>query len=405
MVDLIVVGAGVAGLMAAGKAASRGLSVVLLEKMEKPARKLRITGKGRCNITNMRDLDDFLKKIPQGGYFIHTALEQFDNNSVISFFESQGVPLTIERGGRVFPRSSRAFDIADALIKWCKKQDVEILCNSEVLSISKGFQVELRDKVIQAHSILITTGGVSYPATGSTGDGYRFAYDFGHDIIPLRPALVPLDIDNLRQFTGLSLKNVGLKLTINGNIEDERFGDIEFTDRAMSGAIILQSSRIAVDALIDKKNVVAELDMKTALSHTKLKNRINREIESLTGATFKILLQKLIPSQLSQKVSDQCNIELNRHLSKLTIAEIESITTTLKSLKFNIIDYRPFTEAIITAGGINLSEVEPTTMESKLIDNLYFAGEVLDIDADTGGFNIQIALSTAVLAAKSIIKR
>lgn len=402
MIDLIVVGGGVAGLMAAGTAASRGLSVVLLEKMEKPARKLRITGKGRCNLTNSRSLDDFLAKIPQGTEFVRCAIEQFDNEQVVSFFESIGVPLTVERGGRVFPTSGKAWDVADGLVSWARSQGVEIRCGAEVLSIKKGFTVELANETLEARNVLITTGGVSYPATGSTGDGYQFAYDLGHTIVPLRPSLVPLDIDNVRQFTGLSLKNVGLRLVVDGVIADERFGDVEFTDRALGGAIVLQISRLAVDALIDKRRVVVELDLKPALSQTKLKNRINRELEQLQGANFKILLQKLTPSNLFPKISEQCRIKLSEPLSGFKIEDVERLTNTLKSLKLNILDYRPFTEAIITAGGVTLDEIEPLTMESKLMKNLYFAGEVLDIDADTGGFNIQIALSTAVAAAKSM---
>lgn len=402
MIDLIVVGGGVAGLMAAGTAASRGLSVVLLEKMEKPARKLRITGKGRCNLTNSRSLDDFLAKIPQGAEFVRCVIEQFDNKRVVSFFESIGVPLTVERGGRVFPTSGKAWDVADGLVRWARSQGVEIRCGAEVLSIKKGFTVELANETLEARNVLITTGGVSYPATGSTGDGYQFAYDLGHTIVPLRPSLVPLDIDNVRQFTGLSLKNIGLRLVVDGVIADERFGDVEFTDRALGGAIVLQISRLAVDALIDKRRVVVELDLKPALSQTKLKNRINRELEQLQGANFKILLQKLTPSNLFPKISEQCRIKLSEPLSGFKIEDVERLTNTLKSLKFNILDYRPFTEAIITAGGVTLDEIEPLTMESKLMKNLYFAGEVLDIDADTGGFNIQIALSTAVAAAKSM---
>lgn len=401
--DLVVVGGGVAGLMAAAMAASKGLTVMLLEKMEKPARKLRITGKGRCNLTNIRPLDEFLEKIPQGADFVRYAIESFDNKAVVNFFESLGVELTIERGGRVFPTSGRAWDIADALVKWARAQGVDIRCNAEVHSISRGFCIDLPDGKIEANAVLITTGGVSYPATGSSGDGCQFAYELGHQIVPLRPSLVPLDIENIRQFTGLSLKNVGLRLVVDGSLADERFGDVEFTDRALSGAIVLQTSRRAVDALIDGSKVVVELDLKPALSQTKLKNRINRELDELKGASFKVLLQKLTPSPLFSKIAEQSAIRLSEPLSRLTLEDVERITAVLKSLRFSIPNYRPFTEAIITAGGVSLNEVNPMTMESTLVKKLYFAGEVLDIDADTGGFNIQIALSTAVAAAKAIV--
>lgn len=403
MKDLVVVGGGVAGLMAAIVAAESGLSVVLLEKMEKPARKLRITGKGRCNLTNIRPMEEFLSKIPQGAEFVRDALERFDSRAAIDFFEASGVPLTIERGGRVFPTSGKAWDIAEALVSRARRAGVEIRCNSQVTEIKSGFSITLHGSTIEARTVLITTGGVSYPATGSTGDGYQFAYDLGHSIVPLRPALVPLDIENVNQYKGLSLKNVGLRLVVAGSVADERFGDIEFTDRAMGGAIVLQTSRKAVDALSDGHRVHIELDLKPALTPLKLTNRLLREIEENRTATYRVLLQKLLPSALFGKVVAQSGMKLTVPLSALTEKEIEKTVTTLKSLRFDIRDYRPFTEAIITAGGVELSQINPSTMESLLQRNLYFAGEIMDIDADTGGFNIQLALSTAYAAAQSIV--
>lgn len=406
MVDLVVIGGGVAGLMAVGRAALGGLNVLLLEKMEKPARKLRITGKGRCNLTNNRPKDEFRDKIPQGYDFVCGSLSTFDSMAVVEFMESIGVPLVAERGGRIFPASGKAWDVAQAMVSWAQRSGAQIRCNACVSSVRPGFVVELTTgEKIHTRAVIITTGGVSYPSTGSTGDGYRFAHDLGHSITPLRPALVPLDIDNIKHYTGLSLKNVGVKLIVANEVVLERFGDVDFTDRAMGGATILQLSRRAVDALIDGKRVAIEIDLKPALTPVKLTNRINREIDQLQqGATYKVLLQRLTPSPLFAAIAAHSGVKLDERLSELGVSKIGSTVRILKALRFDIINYRPFAEAIITAGGVALDEVNESTMESKIIKNLYFAGEVLDIDADTGGFNIQIALSTAHTAADSIIQ-
>lgn len=405
MVDLIVVGGGVAGLIAAARAASQGASVVLLEKMSKPARKLCITGKGRCNLTNERELEDFLSKIVQGSEFVREAIGRFDNRATCRLFEEIGVPLVVERGGRVFPASGKAWDVADAMVRWARRVGVDIRCGAEVTQIKKGFQVVVGGESLECRSVLITTGGVSYPLTGSTGDGYGFAYDFGHDIVAVRPALVPLEIDSLRQYEGLKLRNTGLQLLVDSQVVQERFGDVDFTDRGLSGATVLQVSRTAVDALADSRKVEVLLDLKPALSELKLRNRIGRELEQLGGISFKVLLQKLVPSPLFAKISAQCGIALSRQVSALSDADLGRVIEALKSLRFDIRDYRPFSEAIITAGGVSLDNINPKTMESKLVEGLYFAGEVLDIDADTGGFNIQIALSTGYLAADSVVQR
>lgn len=408
MYDLIVIGAGVSGLMAAAEAASRGLNVVLLEKMERPARKLRITGKGRCNLTNTKPLPEFSEKIKSGREFLQTALEQFSSQNTVSLFENLGVELVVERGDRVFPASGKAWDVANALVNRALKNNVKIHCDCEVVSIEnhetpeKKFEVNTSKGDFAARNILITTGGVSYPATGSTGDGYQFAYDFGHQIVELRPALVPLEIASIGLYKGLALKNIGVKLSVDGAIVEERFGDVEFTDKGISGATIIQISRTAVDAIIDKRSVQVDLDLKSALSPLKLTNRISREIDQLPGATVRVLLQKLTPSPLHLKICEQAQIDLRTPLDRLSDKAIGSLVEALKSLNFKILDYRPFTEAIITAGGVDCSEINDNTMESLKVNGLYFAGEVLDIDADTGGYNIQLALSTAYLAAHSI---
>lgn len=408
--DLIVVGGGVAGLMAAGTAASSGRRVLLLEKMEKPARKLRITGKGRCNVTNDRPREEFLGKVRQGVEFFGPAFEAFDNRAVVRFVEMLGVPLTVERGGRVFPTSGRAWDVADALASWVGGScGVEIRCHAPVGMLwvvdncVKGVVLESGER-LPARAVVLATGGVSYPATGSTGDGHGMAHDAGHRIEPLRPALVPLEVEVPGGLKGLSLKNVGLSLLVQGEVVEQRFGDMEFTaDAVLGGAIVLQVSRTAVDAISDGKRVELCVDLKPALSEQKLIGRIAREREALgEAATVKQLMQKLLPPPLRGIIAREAGLSLSRPLAQLAPDNTTSLIKMLKSWQFRVLDYRPFTEAIITAGGVDLSEIDPQTLSSRLVRGLYIAGELLDIDADTGGYNIQIALSTGYLAGKSI---
>lgn len=406
MFDVIVIGAGVSGLIASGKLSERGAKVLLLEKMEKPARKLRITGKGRCNITNNAPIETHLEKLKTDAEFARHALKNFDSEQVINFFNTIGAPTKVERGSRVFPVSESAVDLALRFVEWAENEGVTIKCHAEVTNIQKledgNFEVACIDEKYISKNVVITTGGASYPSTGSTGDGYNFAYELGHNIIPVRPSLVPLVIENCDIQEGLQLKNTEIKILINNELADSRFGDVEFTDRGLAGAAVLQISRLAVDAIGDKKKVIAMLDLKSALNPQKLTGRIERELEQLQSATVKVLLQKLTPSALHKEISKQANIALTKKLNSLNINDIGAIVHTLKNLKISIIDYRPFKEAIVTAGGVDTSEVESTTMESKIVKGLYFAGEVLDMDADTGGFNIQLALSTGALVANSI---
>lgn len=407
MYDVVVIGAGVGGLMASGVAAKSGASVLLLEKMEKPARKLRITGKGRCNITNNRAHKEFLERVRAGRDFIEPAFLSMDNGMVVDFLESIGLPLVVERGERVFPASGRAQDVANAMENWAKEQGVTIRCNAPVLRIGMDcgrvafVEIEGGERV-ECRAVVLATGGVSYPLTGSTGDGHQMAYDMGHNIVELRPALVPLVVqDSLKNFAGLELRNVNVSLVVGGEKIDERFGELTFYENSIAGPTVIALSRQAVDAILDQKSVELWIDLKPALSETKLMNRIVREVEALPNAPLKVLLDKLSPRPTHAKIFSQSGVKSSVMLKNLTREHVGCLIRTIKGLWFVVVDYRPFSEAIITAGGVDTNEVNQNSMESKIVGNLFFAGELLDIDADTGGYNIQLALSSGAKAGYS----
>ncbi|MDR2651081.1 MAG: NAD(P)/FAD-dependent oxidoreductase [Prevotellaceae bacterium] len=407
--DLIIIGAGAAGLLGAGTAAEKGLKVLLIEKMEKPARKIRISGKGRCNITNTKQHDDFLSHVYPDSRFLNPALRNFSNFKTIEFFNSLGLKTVTERGERVFPESGKAWDVAECLIKWAKKAGTEIICNAKVKSLNiendeiRSVNVDFGnyEKIIAAKYFLITTGGLSYPLTGSTGDGYELAKQAGHTITNLRPSLVPLKIKNHNtQLNKLQLKNVALSLYVDGNYIDDEFGEIEFNKTGITGALTLRLSRKAVGAIIEKKHVELQLDLKPALNYEQLRNRIMREMQ--TVETNHALLCKLLPQQIITVFAEKANIKLQ---NKITDADIEKIIKSLKNLTFEVSGFNGFDEAIVTAGGVSLKEIDSKTMKSKIMKNLYFAGEIIDLDANTGGYNLQIAFSTARLAAQNIANK
>ncbi|MFI3331656.1 MAG: NAD(P)/FAD-dependent oxidoreductase [Rikenellaceae bacterium] len=410
--DVVVIGAGASGLMAAGTAAREGKKVLLIEKMEKAGRKIRISGKGRCNITNMRPSEEFLSKVRANREFFAPSFEGFDNEDCFKFFESLGLELEVERGERVFPSSGKAWDVANALVDWCEEAGVEMWFNSRVEKIKvlsdfisgvsyitkRGFP-----RNVECKNVIIATGGVSYPGTGSTGDGYNFAYELGHNIEEIRPALVPLEstFPGVLAMQGLMLKNVKVKLLIDGEIASEEFGEMEFTTKGLGGSVILRISRKAVDALIDERRVKIAIDLKPALSEEILRERIARELSMLEPSEgMEQLMRKLMPKQLVSPLAKAIEAPFKATVEWFSEENCEKLIAVLKEFVIPVSDYRPFEEAVVTAGGVDVNDVDANTLQSKLIKGLYFAGEVLDLDADTGGYNLQIAFSTGVLAGK-----
>lgn len=410
--DVIVIGAGAAGLMAAGTAAQNGRRVLLLEKMEKSGRKVRITGKGRCNVTNARPAEEFASQVRTNAAFFAPAFAEFNNRATIRFFERRGVKLEIERGERVFPKSGKAWDIANALLDYCVDNGVKILYDTRVTGIltlaGKVFGVKYVNKrgferKEECPQVILATGGVSYPATGSTGDGYAFAADLGHTIEPLRPSLTPLVSMHpmVRSLHRLLLRNIRATLYIDNEPVREEFGELGFSDRGIEGAVALRVSRDAVDALIDGRRVKLVVDLKPALTEEVLRERIARErAEMAPTEFFGELLRKLVPQPMVLPLARELDIHSKDYVSKITDEQVTRLIRTLKGLTFPITDYAPFEYAVTTAGGVRCDEVNPQTMESLKVPGLYLAGEVLDIDANTGGYNLQIAFSTGRLAGQ-----
>lgn len=404
--DVIVIGGGAAGLMAAGTAASEGKRVLLTEKMEKPGRKIRITGKGRCNISNNKTEEEFLSKVRSGAEFLKSSFSAFSNFDTIDFFEKIGLRTTLERGGRIFPQSGDAWDVVRALENWCVKSGVEVCCGAEVSEVcaDKGqvTGVVVNGMLIGAPKVVIATGGFSYPTTGSTGDGCRFAYNLGHTIVPVRPSLVPFEIEskNMQSLKGLLLKNIGLSLYADGKEVDRTEGEVEFFGFGIGGAATFKLSRKGVDAVDSGAATEFRIDLKPALSETKLVGRFLRESEADGRLTVTMLLRKLMPSPLVSTVAAQLPVSGNAIVSKLSDKELSEMACVIKSVRLKVIDHRGFREAVVTAGGVELSEVNDKTMESGIVKGLFFAGEVLDLDADTGGYNLQIAFTTGRAAGK-----
>lgn len=407
MKKIIVIGGGPAGMMAAIVAAEGGAEVILFEKMPKVGRKLGITGKGRCNLTNSADVEAFVKNI-HNGKFLYSALKNFSSGDTVNFFENLDVATKIERGGRIFPISDDAGEVIDALIKKMAIVGVEVKNNSPVTEIiaqgKKIVGVLSGGKIFKCDAVILATGGASYPATGSTGDGFKFAKQLGHTITEILPALVPLEVeDDIQSLQGLSLKNVRVKLLADGKKVAEQFGEMLFTHFGVSGPIILTLSRQAAKLLAEEKFVELEINLKPALTPEQLNARILRDFDKFKGKIIKNALVELLPAKLIPIVLDRAFIEENKPVDAITQAERRRLVEILRGLPLTITKTRPISEAIVTSGGVSVKEINPRTMESKIISGLYIVGEVLDVDGFTGGFNLQAAWSTGYAAGISAV--
>lgn len=402
---IAVIGGGPAGIIAAGTIGSRGKDVTLIEKNEKLGKKLFITGKGRCNITNAAPVDEIFEYINTNRNFLYSSFYSFTNDNIVELLESFGLKTKVERGNRVFPASDKSSDVIKALEKFLKKNKVEIMLNSNVEKIVKKnefFIVTIGGRDYEFEKVVIATGGVSYPSTGSTGDGLEFARRMGHKIINLKPSLVPIEIaaDWLKDLQGVSLRNVNLSAYSGNKLLDEEFGEMIFTNYGISGPIVLSISNS-----INKhknKELRLEIDLKPALSVEKLNNRLLRDFSQYSNKQLKNALNDLLPQKLIPLVIRLSGNDPEKTVNQLTKEERMNIIKIIKGFPLKLKCLRPIEEAIVTSGGISTREINPSTMESKLIPNLYFVGEVIDVDALTGGYNLQIAYSTGYLAGMSV---
>lgn len=408
MSRVIVIGGGPAGMFASYFAAKSGHQVFLLEKNEKLGKKLYITGKGRCNITNAADMEELFEAVVSNRKFLYSAFYSFDNQSVMDFFHEYGLETKIERGNRVFPVSDHSSDVIKTLEKALKEVGVSILLNTkvkELLIYEKTVQgVALCDGTkMMADNVVVATGGFSYQSTGSDGDGYRFAENSGHRLIPRTPSLVPFNIKEnwVKELQGLSLKNVAIEITDGKKTVYSDFGKMLFTHFGVSGPMILSASA-SIKPELFQKELVLHLDLKPALDMEQLDKRLLRDFEENKNRQYKNSLNKLLPATLIPVFLENSGIDPEKRVNEITKEERLSIMSTLKNMTMTIEGLRGFNEAIITKGGISVKDINPSTMESKLISKLYFCGEVLDLDAYTGGFNLQIAWSTGYLAGISI---
>ena len=404
MNKILVVGGGAAGMMAAVTAARNGKKVRLIEKNEKLGKKLFITGKGRCNITNAADIEDLFSAVVSNPKFLYSSFYSMTNDQVIDFFEELGVKTKVERGGRVFPESDHSSDVIRALEQEMKRLGIEIRLRAEAEEIlaEDGRVTGVRlssGKELHADAVIIATGGISYPSTGSTGDGYRFARECGHKVTDLSPALVPMEVKEwyARELMGLSLRNVEIRITDGKKKLYEEFGEMLFTHYGVTGPVILSASSI-VGKKLKEHPLTLHIDLKPALTEEQLDKRMLREFEANHNRQFKNAVDSLFPSKLKPVIVELSGIQEDKKVNEVTKEERLHFVRLIKDFSMTLTGMRGYNEAIITKGGVSVKEIDPGTMESKLVNGLYFAGEVLDLDAVTGGYNLQIAWSTGYLA-------
>lgn len=404
MKKVVVIGAGPAGMMAAITASDCN-EVILLDGNDRLGKKLFITGKGRCNVTNNKDISEFFDYIPGNPYFLYSALYTFTNADTINFFEKEGIKLKVERGGRVFPKSDKSSDIIKGLKNALQNKNIKIMLNSLVKDIIKkddkivSVILENGKEILGDHFIL-ATGGASYPLTGSKGDGQRFAKNIGHNIKELKPSLVPIEIKEpiVTELMGLSLKNISLKIYEDNKKVYENIGEMIFTHFGISGPLVLTGSRF----IKDNKKYNVSLDLKPALTEKELDLRVQKDFKKYINKDFKNSLDDLLPKKLIPVIIRLSNIDENKKVNEITKEERKGLIFLIKNFNLNVKKLRSIDEAIVTAGGVDTKEIDPSTMKSKLIKNLSFAGEVIDVDAFTGGYNVQIALSTGYVAGSNI---
>ena len=416
MSRVIVVGGGPAGMMAAIAAAENGNDVTIIEKMPLLGKKLLITGKGRCNITSSLYMSEFIKNTPGNGKFLYSAFQNYTNQDIIEFLNKQGLEVKEERGNRIFPVTDKSVDVLNCFKKRIDELKIKCKLNTKVekILIKNNEVLGLRTdrEIIQTDKIILATGGKSYPLTGSTGDGYKIAKEIGHTIVPIKPSLVPMEVyekEMCKKLQGLSLRNVGIKIIDNDRkkIVYDDFGEMIFTHFGISGPIILSGSAHLVKYkdivyLLKKKYIEIKIDLKPALTEEQLNDRILRDFNEVKNKQFKHSLDKLLPQKMIPVIIELSKIDENKKVNEVTKEERRKLVQLLKEFTITIRDFRPVEEAIITCGGINTKEIDPKTMESKIIKGLYFAGEVIDVDSYTGGFNLQIAYSTGYTAGINV---
>jgi predicted Rossmann fold flavoprotein len=403
---VIVVGGGASGMVAAGRAAECGADVLLLEKTPRLGNKLRITGKGRCNVTNVAELSDFVMHFGENGRFLYGALSRFFVDDLRAFLEARGVPTKVERGGRVFPASDDARQVSAALEGYLLLNGVQVRRRHAVEQVLVDGQrargVKAQGRAFDCCAVVLATGGASYPRTGSTGDGYRLAAEVGHRILPIRPALVPLVTREtwVRDLQGLSLRNVWASLLVDDEPVAEQFGEMVFTHFGLSGPVVLTLSKRAVDALTQGPVALA-INLKPALSRDEVDRRLRHELDQHGRQQMQRILTRLLPKRLIPVILDLAQIPAGKRSSQINVAERTRLAQLLQGLPLTVVGSRPLDEAIVTAGGVDTGEIDPRTMESRLVKGLFFCGEVIDVDADTGGYNLQAAFSTGHLAGES----